>query len=102
MQTNTGKKETSAMTLVSTPTQTDGIEVGRQVTTIDCLPSSARAVYLLLSDGKERTLNEIIGCVAFSPRTIRNALSRLRESGLIIAKFNFRDARKPLYRLKAI
>jgi len=90
------------MTLASTPAQSDGVEVRGQVTTIDCLPSSARAVYMLLSDGKERTLNDIIGRVAFSPRTIRNALSRLRESGLIIAKFNFRDARKPLYRLKTV
>jgi len=57
---------------------------------------------MLLSDGKERTLNDIIGRVAFSPRTIRNALARLRESGLIIAKFNFRDARKPLYKMKTL
>jgi DNA-binding transcriptional ArsR family regulator len=67
---------------------------------IEQLPSSAKAVFSLLGDGKPRTLNEMVGSVAFSPRTIRNALNRLRESGLIIAKFNFRDARKPLYQLK--
>jgi len=95
-------KEINAMTLASTPAQSGGVEVRGQAISIECLPSSARAVYMLLLDGKERTLNDIIGRVAFSPRTIRNALSRLRESGLIIAKFNFRDARKPLYRLKTV
>jgi DNA-binding transcriptional ArsR family regulator len=70
------------------------------VTRIEQLPSSAKAVFSLLGDGKPRTLNEMVGSVSFSPRTIRNALNRLREGGLIIAKFNFRDARKPLYQLK--
>jgi DNA-binding transcriptional ArsR family regulator len=66
------------------------------------LPSSAKAVFSLLGDGKPRTLNEMVGRVSFSPRTIRNALNRLKESGLIVAKFNFRDARKPLYQLKTV
>ena len=68
---------------------------------IEQLPSSAKAVFSLLEDGKARTLNEMVGNVSFSPRTIRNALNRLKESGLIVAKFNFRDARKPLYQRKA-
>jgi DNA-binding transcriptional ArsR family regulator len=67
---------------------------------IEQLPSSAKAVFSLLGDGKPRTLNEMVGSVSFSPRTIRNALNRLKEKGLIVAKFNFRDARKPLYQLK--
>ena len=69
--------------------------------TIEQLPSSAKAVFSLLEDGKPRTLNEMVENVSFSPRTIRNALNRLKESGLIVAKFNFRDARKPLYQRKA-
>jgi DNA-binding transcriptional ArsR family regulator len=69
---------------------------------IEELPSSAKAVFSLLVDGKPRTLNEMVGRVSFSPRTIRNALNRLKEAGLIVAKFNFRDARKPLYQLKAV
>lgn len=88
------------MTLASTPAQAHGLEMRGPVTGIDCLPSSAQAVFSLLGDGKERTLNEIIGKVEFSPRTIRNALNKLRKSGLIVAKFNFKDARKPLYQLK--
>jgi DNA-binding transcriptional ArsR family regulator len=67
---------------------------------IEELPSSAKAVFSLLVDGKPRTLHDMVGRVAFSPRTIRNALNRLKEAGLIVAKFNFRDARKPLYQLK--
>ena len=46
---------------------------------IEQLPSSARAVFSLLGDGKPRTLNEMVGSVSFSPRTIRNALNRLKE-----------------------
>ena len=88
------------MTLASTPAQVNGPDIRGPVNSIDCLPSSAQAVFKLLGDGKERTLNEIIGRVAFSPRTIRNALNKLRQSGLIVAKFNFKDARKPLYKLK--
>jgi len=68
---------------------------------VESLPSSARAVFSLLTDGKARTLNELVGKVCFSPRTIRSALNRLRAAGLIVAKFNFRDARKPLYQIKA-
>jgi DNA-binding transcriptional ArsR family regulator len=68
---------------------------------VEQLPSSAKAVFSLLEDGKPRTLNELVGRVSFSPRTIRNALNRLKECGLIVAKFNFRDARKPLYQLKS-
>lgn len=68
--------------------------------TVDCLPSSAKAVFSLLRDGKPRTLNEMVENVSFSPRTIRNALNRLRDNGLIVAKFNFKDARKPLYQIK--
>ncbi len=69
---------------------------------IEQLPSSDKAVFSLLEDGKPRTLNEMVGNVSFSPRTIRNALNRLKERGLIVAKFNFRDARKPLYQLMAV
>ena len=69
---------------------------------IELLPTSAKAVFSLLVDGKPRTLNEMVGNVSFSPRTIRNALNRLKEAGLIVAKFNFRDARKPLYQLKTV
>ena len=68
--------------------------------TVECLPSSAKAVFSLLRDGKPRTLNEMVENVSFSPRTIRNALNRLRDNGLIVAKFNFKDARKPLYQIK--
>ncbi len=67
---------------------------------IETLPSSAQEVFTLLGDGKPRTLSEMIGRVGFSPRTIRNALHRLKDAGLIVAKFNYRDARKPLYQIK--
>lgn len=89
----------NAMTLAQNQMRTLPIEMGLG-TVVECLPSSAKAVFSLLRDGKARTLNEIIGTVTFSPRTIRNALHKLRNHGLIVAKFNFKDARKPLYQIK--
>ncbi len=90
------------MTLAQNQIRSHPIEMGLQGAAVECLPSSAKAVFSLLGDGKARTLNEIIGRVAFSPRTIRNALHKLRNHGLIVAKFNFKDARKPLYQIKTI
>jgi len=36
-----------------------------------------------------------------APRTVRYALKKLKERGLIIEKFNFRDARQIIYQNRA-
>ena len=64
------------------------------------LPPSSRRVLLLLDDGKARTFKEVTEEVDIAPRTIRYAIKRLKESGLIIEKFNFKDARQVLYQTK--
>ncbi|WOF16242.1 winged helix-turn-helix transcriptional regulator [Methanoplanus sp. FWC-SCC4] len=61
------------------------------------LPPSARAVLELLEDGKPRTFKDMTNEAEIAPRTIRYALKRLKENGMIIEKFNFRDARQVLY-----
>lgn len=64
------------------------------------LPPSARILMRLLDDGKPRTFKDMTNEADIAPRTIRYALKRLKEKGLIIEKFNFRDARQVLYQKK--
>lgn len=67
---------------------------------IVCLPPSARAVFTLLGDGSARTFKDMTREADIAPRTVRYALKRLKESDLIVEKFNFRDARQVLYQRK--
>ncbi|MDD4300495.1 MAG: winged helix-turn-helix domain-containing protein [Methanomicrobium sp.] len=66
------------------------------------LPPSAKVVLTVLEDGKPKTFKDMTDEVGIAPRTIRYALKRLKESGLIIEKFNFRDARQVLYQKKTL
>ena len=61
------------------------------------LPPSAKVVLNILDDGKPKTFKDMTFEAEIAPRTIRYALKRLKDSGLIIEKFNFRDARQVLY-----
>ncbi len=64
------------------------------------LPPSSQQVLILLKDGQQRTFKQVTQEIEISPRTIRYAIKKLKESGLIIEKFNFRDARQVLYQIK--
>jgi predicted transcriptional regulator len=66
------------------------------------LPPSAQCVLLLLEDGTARTFKQMAREAEIAPRTIRYALKRLKESDLIVEKFNFRDARQILYQKKSV
>ena len=66
------------------------------------LPPSARILMRVLDDGKPRTFKDMTNEADIAPRTIRYALKRLKEKGLIIEKFNFRDARQVLYQKKEV
>jgi len=61
------------------------------------LPSSAKSVLDILEDHEPRTFSDISDRVNWAPRTVRNALRRLIEEGLVVRKFNFRDARQVFY-----
>lgn len=65
------------------------------------LPPSAQCVLLLLEDGTARTFKQMAREAEIAPRTIRYALKRLKDSDLIVEKFNFRDARQILYQKKS-
>jgi len=66
------------------------------------LPPSSKRVLTLLEDGKSRTFKQVTQEIDISPRTIRYAIKKLKENGLLIEKFNFRDARQVLYQIKDV
>jgi hypothetical protein len=65
------------------------------------LPPSARKIYALFSDGKAHTIQELKKTTGLSLRCTRYAVQLLKQNSLIIARFNFRDARQPLYQSAA-
>ena len=46
------------------------------------------------------THKDLVQKCQLAPRTVRYALKKLKERGLIIEKFNFRDARQIIYQYK--
>lgn len=66
------------------------------------LPPSSKRVLTLLKDGSPRTFKQVTEEIDISPRTVRYAIKKLKEGGLIIEKFNFRDARQVLYQVKDV
>ncbi len=61
------------------------------------LPPSSKTVLQILDAGGSMTHNDIVEKTRLAPRTVRYALKKLKERGLIIEKFNFRDARQIIY-----
>jgi len=61
------------------------------------LPPSSKTVLQILDDGGSMTHKDIVNKSRLAPRTVRYALKKLKERGLIIEKFNFRDARQIIY-----
>ncbi|MDV0444245.1 winged helix-turn-helix domain-containing protein [Methanorbis rubei] len=64
------------------------------------LPQSCITIYHLLERTGSQTHKDIVAGTGLAPRTVRYALKRLKEQGLIIEKFNFRDARQAIYQPK--
>jgi hypothetical protein len=67
-----------------------------------CLTPSARKVLEVLQDGNEYNLKTLTEMTGVCNRTTRFAVNLLRRNAFIVAKFNFRDARQLLYRLKTM
>jgi len=61
------------------------------------LPQSQKTVLEILGTGREMTHKEIAEKVAYSPRTVRYALKKLREKKLLIKKMNLQDMRQIIY-----
>ena len=57
------------------------------------LPPSARRVFALLRETGAMTHSELVGTTRMSPRTLRFALRRLRDLGLVSSVPSLRDCR---------
>ncbi len=71
-------------------------------TNLDRLPPSAKLVIKVLESGSLMTQKEIINKTYLPARTVRYALSRLKEENLLQQRFYFQDARQSLYGLKIL
>ncbi len=83
----------SAQEAISTDTQTDRWEAVRD------LPPSAKLVAKVLDYNDTLTQSELAEKTLLPPRTVRYALSRLEDAGVVESRFSFSDARKRLYSL---
>ncbi len=63
------------------------------------LPPSAKLVAKVLDYNDTLTQSELAEETLLPPRTVRYALSRLEDAGVVESRFSFSDARKRLYSL---
>lgn len=63
------------------------------------LPPSAKLVAKTLEYEGELTQSELATETLLSPRTVRHALSRLEEHGIVESRVSFVDARQRVYSL---
>ena len=63
------------------------------------LPPSAKLVAKVLEYEGTRTQNQLAEETLLPERTVRYALNRLEDVGVVDSRFSFTDARKRIYRL---
>ncbi len=63
------------------------------------LPPSAKLVAKVLDNHDRLTQSELADETLLSTRTVRGAVSRLEDAGVVDSRVSFRDARKQLYQL---
>lgn len=71
----------------------------KRVQNIGHLPPSAKLVYTVLRANSPMTQKDIVRESYLPERTVRYALSRLREEKVLIVHLSLADARQNLYRL---
>ncbi|WP_435069375.1 MarR family transcriptional regulator [Haloplanus sp. C73] len=64
------------------------------------LPPSAKLVAKVLDYNDTLSQSQLAEETLLPPRTVRYALTRLEEVGVVESRFSFSDARKRLYSLK--
>jgi DNA-binding MarR family transcriptional regulator len=64
------------------------------------LPPSAKLVAKALEYNNQLTQSQLAEETLLPPRTVRYALSRLEEVGVVDSRFSFADARKRVYTLQ--
>ena len=63
------------------------------------LPPSAKLVAKVLEYNDTLTQSQLADETLLPPRTVRYALNRLEEAGVVSSRFSFADARKRIYSL---
>ena len=63
------------------------------------LPPSAKLVAKVLEYNETLTQSQLAEETMLPPRTVRYALSRLEDAGVVSSRFSFADARKRIYTL---
>lgn len=63
------------------------------------MPPSAKLVAKVLDYNDTLTQSQLAEETLLPPRTVRYALSRLEDAGVVESRFSFTDARKRLYTL---
>jgi DNA-binding MarR family transcriptional regulator len=63
------------------------------------LPPSAKLVAKVLEYNDTLTQSQLAEETLLPPRTVRYALSRLEDAGVVESRFSFADARKRIYTL---
>ena len=63
------------------------------------LPPSAKLLYKILESGRQMTQKELVMETSLSSRTVRYALKRLKDEGIVVERYYFIDARQSLYGL---
>lgn len=66
------------------------------------LPPSAKLVAKVLEIDAPLSQGQLADETLLPDRTVRYALNRLEEEGIVGARYSFRDARKQVYYLKTI
>jgi DNA-binding MarR family transcriptional regulator len=78
---------------MSATTGREGLEA------VEELPPSAKLVVKVLEYNGTLTQSQLAEESLLPPRTVRYALNRLEEVGVVESRFSFSDARKRLYSL---
>ena len=65
------------------------------------LPPSAKLVAKVLEYNNSLTQSQLAEETLLPPRTVRYALTRLEDAGIVESRFSFSDARKRIYTLAA-
>lgn len=73
-----------------------------ETTTIDDAPPSAKLVYKVLEYNGALTQKEIVERSMLSQRTVRDALTRLRELEIVSEQVYIPDARQNLYEITPV
>jgi len=87
------------MSVHEQPTQTEAPTDDDRWEPVRELPPSAKLVAKVLDDHETLTQSELADKTLLSTRTVRGAVSRLEDVGVVDSRVSFTDARKQLYRL---